>query len=125
MKYTSHLTVSSTDIGRNMLFWKASSFIAFLCIVATWQQTLAVVKYFKPGRGLTELDYSLIPNDVEEVHVQRNELTAINIPSDFPKMVEIVAFDNALVEFPDLTIVGDTLITLRLQHNLISTVSQS
>ncbi len=108
-----------------MRFWTARGFIAFLFIVATWRHAVAVVKYHKPDRGLTELDYSLIPTDVEEVNVHRNKLTAISIPSDFPNMVKFLAYDNALVEFPDLTFVGDTLTVLKLQHNLIATVSQS
>ncbi len=100
-------------------------FIAFLFIHAAWRQTLAVVKYSKPDQGLTELDYSLIPSDVEEVKVNGNEISSISLPRDFPNMVKFLAYDNALVEFPDLTFVGDTLVTLRLLRNLISTVSQS
>ncbi len=108
-----------------MRFFTTSRFIALLFIVATWRQTVAVVKYYKADQGLTELDYNLIPSDVEEVHVHRNELTSVIIPSDFPNMVKFNAYDNFLVEFPDLIVVGDTLISLKLQRNLISTVSQS
>ncbi len=108
-----------------MNFWKASRFSASLFIIEIWYQTVAVVKYNKPDQGLTELDYSLIPNDVEEVKVNGNEISSIILPRDFPNMVKFFANGNSLVEFPDLTFVGDTLISLKLQRNLISTVSQS
>ncbi len=74
---------------------------------------------------LSAIDYEEIPTDVEQVLVQRNKLTSIVLPKDYPRMTVLLAYENSLTDFPDLTFVGDTLLILKLQYNLISEVSQS
>ncbi len=102
-----------------------SKYVFCVLLISTISPSTAVVAYRKVDMGLTAIDYDDIPSDVEEVQVQKNNLTSIVLPKDYPRMTLLIGQRNYLTEFPDLTFVGDTLLILKLQHNLISEVSQS
>ncbi len=108
----------------NMLLFSIKCVLCAL-LISTTCPSAAFVSYRNVGMGLTDIDYHEIPTDVEEVEVQKNNLTSIILPKDYPRMTVLNGHTNHLTDFPDVTFVGDTLLVLKLQHNLISKVSQS
>ncbi len=98
--------------------------VALMIMLTPWPKVHAAITYNQNNVGLTQIDYNSIPNDVETVYVHVNALTSIILPMDYPNMTVLDANSNLLSEFPDLTFVGETLISLKLHRNLIASVSQ-
>ena len=99
--------------------------VTLLVLLAPWPKVHTAIIYNRFNFGLTEIDYNDIPLDVEGVYVHVNSISSIVLPNDFPDMTALVAHSNLLTEFPDLTFVGDTLVSLKLHINVIASVSQS